>query len=353
MTFKAAWSSVVVACAVVSAGVSACGSGDGGTGAGGSTSGGTGGATATSSGQEVSATSSGASTGSTSTTTSSGATTTTSSSVATSTSGASSSSGTSTAASSSSSTTSGAPATCSWNTTVTDGTFTEFYFSQGTSKTNNYYETACGYYGTEPTTSGYNTVDQVLNIASSGAAKSSYFVAFPGNGTSWTVGNCGACIEFTGSNGTKVIATIIDECPTGSNPHCTEAGHLDLSTSLFGATMVSQGQGNNGGDPGGGSWQFIACPITNDIMIRFNNGYMGQIYIQNTVFPVKSAKANGSALTQSPYGYWGGGPNNLAGTTLELTDVEGHVVSGTVPSSDDTTGASIGVQFPSPGTCPL
>ena len=44
-----------------------------------------------------------------------------------------------------------------------------------------------------------------------------------------------------------------------------------------------------------------------------------------------SATANGSALTQSPYGYWGGGPNNLAGTTLELTDVEGHVVSGTVP----------------------
>jgi expansin (peptidoglycan-binding protein) len=196
-------------------------------------------------------------------------------------------------------------------------------------------------------------VDQVLNVANSGAAKNTYFAAFPGNGAGWPVGNCGACIEFIGSNGNKVIATIIDECPTGSNPHCTEQNHLDLSTALFGDTMVPQGQGNNGGDPGGGSWKFIACPITTDIMIRFNNGYMGQIYIQNTIYPVKSATANGQTLTQSQYGYWGGGPNNLAGATLKLTDVEGHVVSGTVPGSDNTTGASIGVQFLSPGTCSL
>jgi hypothetical protein len=244
-------------------------------------------------------------------------------------------------------------ATCSWDPTSNAGTFTEFYFSQGTSKTGNYYETACGYYGTETTTNGYSSVDQVLNIANSGAAQNTYFAAFPGAGTSWTVGNCGACIEFTGSNGSKVIATIIDECPTGSNPKCSETNHLDLSTSLFGATMVNQGQGNTGGDPGGGSWSFIACPITTDIMIRFNNEYAGQIYIQNTVYPVKAATANGTVLTQSPYGYWGGSLNNLGGTTLVLTDVEGHVVSGTVPSSDNTTGASLGVQFPSPGTCSL
>lgn len=32
-----------------------------------------------------------------------------------------------------------------------------------------------------------------------------------------------------------------------------------------------------------------------------------------------------------------------------LTDTEGHVVMGTVPKSNSTTGASTGVQFPSPG----
>jgi hypothetical protein len=243
---------------------------------------------------------------------------------------------------------------CTWDSTSRAGTFTEYYFGQGSAQGNGYYETACGYYGTESTTNLWASVDHVFNIANSGAARDSYFAAIPGGGgTTWPYTDCGACIEFTGSNGAKVIATIIDECPTPSNPICTETNHLDLSTSLFGATMVASGQTNTGGDPSGGSWQFIACPITTDIMVRFNNNYMGQIYIQNTVYPVASAKADGMPLTASAYGYWGGGPNNLAGTTLELTDVEGHTVSGTVPSSDDGTGASLGTQFPYPGTCPL
>jgi hypothetical protein len=72
------------------------------------------------------------------------------------------------------------------------------------------------------------------------------------------------------------------------------------------------------------------------------------------VFPVETATANGHAMTQSTYGYWSAsGINDLRGTTLVLTDTEGHVVTGTVPQSDNTTGASIGVQFPSPGTCSL
>jgi hypothetical protein len=69
---------------------------------------------------------------------------------------------------------------------------------------------------------------------------------------------------------------------------------------------------------------------------------------------VETATANGHAMTQSTYGYWSAsGINDLRGTTLVLTDTEGHVVTGTVPQSDNTTGASIGVQFPSPGTCSL
>ena len=150
-------------------------------------------------------------------------------------------------------------------------------------------------------------MDVVLNIANSGAAKDTYFAAIPSaTNAVWPMADCGACIEFTGSNGVKVIATIIDECPTNNNmnPHCTETNHLDLSTSLFGATMVPVGGVNNGGDLSGGSWTFIACPITTDIVIHFNNGYTGDIYIQNMVFPVASATANGHAMTQSTYGYW-------------------------------------------------
>ena len=82
----------------------------------------------------------------------------------------------------------------------------------------------------------------------------------------------------------------------------------------------------------------------------FNNEYTGQIYIQNMVYPVASATANGVEMTQSTNGYWSASSiNSLQGATLKLTDVEGHVVTGTVPQSDDTTGASIGVQFPVAG----
>jgi hypothetical protein len=220
-----------------------------------------------------------------------------------------------------------------------------------------YYETACGYYGTETTTDGWYSVDTVLNIASSGGASNTYFAAIP-SATSgvWPMADCGACILFTGSNGTKVIATIIDECPTngGMNPHCTETNHLDLSTSLFGATMVPAMGTNTGGDPSGGTWEFIACPITTNIIIRFNNEYYGQIYFQNVVFPVQAATANGNVMTESAYGTWSTSAlNDLRGATVVLTDPQGDTVTGIVPSSDDWTGASLGVQFPSPGICPL
>jgi hypothetical protein len=137
----------------------------------------------------------------------------------------------------------GSVGSCTWDPTVRDGTFTEYYFSQGEAQTNGFYETACGYYGTEAITNSWSSVDEVLNIANSGAAKNTYFAAIPSLTSGvWPTNDCGACIEFTGSNGTKVIATIIDECPTngGMNPHCTEADHLDLSTSLFGASEEAQ-----------------------------------------------------------------------------------------------------------------
>jgi expansin (peptidoglycan-binding protein) len=200
-------------------------------------------------------------------------------------------------------------------------------------------------------------------VANGGAASNAYFAAIPSDTSgNWPVNDCGACIEITGSNGSKIIATVIDECPTngGQNPHCTESNHLDLSTSAFGATMVRAGSTNTGGDPAGGSWRFIACPITNDIVVHFNNGYTGDIYIENLVFPIASATATvgqkATVLTQSPYGYWSGsGINSFIGAKLTLTDVEGHTVTGVVPSnaSSNTTGVDIGVQFPSPGSCAL
>jgi hypothetical protein len=43
-----------------------------------------------------------------------------------------------------------------------------------------------------------------------------------------TAATCGACVEVTRDGTKKVVVTIVDQCPTPSNPVCT-AGHIDLS----------------------------------------------------------------------------------------------------------------------------
>ena len=39
---------------------------------------------------------------------------------------------------------------------------------------------------------------------------------------------CGACVEVTRDGSRKVVATVVDECPVGSNNKCVR-GHIDLS----------------------------------------------------------------------------------------------------------------------------
>ena len=69
-------------------------------------------------------------------------------------------------------------------------------------------------------------------------ATATYFAAIPGNNGFDSKGHCGDCVQITGQNGTMIIATIIDECPYGSdggNTICgaNPNGHLDLSKSAF------------------------------------------------------------------------------------------------------------------------
>jgi hypothetical protein len=91
------------------------------------------------------------------------------------------------------------------------------------------------------------------------------------------------------------------------------------------------------------TWKSVPCPVTGTIQAVLNASIAGQVYFQNTVFPVKTV----SGATQSQYGYWqfnAGG----AGGQATLTDVEGHSVTATIPAG----GGDMKVQFPSPGTCP-
>ena len=121
------------------------------------------------------------------------------------------------------------PTACTLQNHSGNGSFTWYNFAQGTARDGNGYRTACGYYGT-----ANGTVDTVENIASMSPAANTYFAAIPGNNGFDSKSHCGECVEITGQNGTKIIATIIDECPFGSdggNTACqaNPGGHLDLS----------------------------------------------------------------------------------------------------------------------------
>jgi expansin (peptidoglycan-binding protein) len=184
----------------------------------------------------------------------------------------------------------------------------------------------------------------VLNIANSGRAKNAYFAAIPSASSNDfdTVNECGACVEIT-HGATTIIATIIDACPMDSNPPCQSSGHLDLSTQAFDALGYAVG------NPSGTTWQFVACPVTGNIQGRQKSGNADQVYLENTVFPIVSVSVGGQPAQHLSYGAWQL-PNGIvaAGATLTMSDVEGHTVTGTVPSG----GGDLGVQFPSPGGCP-
>lgn len=339
------------------------GTGGANSGTGGSNNGGTGGTTGNTGGSTGSTGTTGGGTGGGSSETSSGGGTGGGgggSSSSKSSTGASSGSGTAASSSSSLPTSSGPPPACTYSSVpepgggttsgATSGTATEYYFGQCSGCfVGSTYKTACGYAGTEPTANGFNSVDVVPNAASLSPASDMYFAAIPGasspdsNPTDYTtfntVGACGACVELS-ANGKTIVATVIDECPISSNPHCSEGGHLDLSTTAFGALGFNQ---SGGGDPSGLSWQFVACPVSGDIQASLNSP--AQVYFQNTAYPITSVSVNGQAATLTIYGYWQL-PTNASGATVTLTDVEGDTVTVMLPTiATWPASTSIGIQF--------
>jgi hypothetical protein len=207
------------------------------------------------------------------------------------------------------------------------GSFTWYYFGQGTSQQDGEYLTACGYQGRET-----GMIDTVENIASTSPASSSYFAAIPGSSGFNTVSSCGACVEIV-NGGTSVVATIVDECPTdnGQNPLCSRAGHLDLSYAAWKAL------GYPSGDPSGTTWKFVSCPISGAITTRLKSGNTDQLYIENTTFPIVSVTSDGQQAHHLSYGAWQlANGMAAAGSTLTLQDIEGHSTTIQVAGGGDT-----------------
>jgi hypothetical protein len=224
-----------------------------------------------------------------------------------------------------------------------DGSLTCYTFAQGSP--NN--RTFCGYQGTETAytgggsgacqTGGLANTDSVPNVGTN----PSYFAAFPGPGGGFASGAyCGMCINVTYA-GTTLMATVVDECPSASNPECAVgSNHLDLSAAL--ARDLGFGVGSVVGNPTGVTWETAACPISaNDgnIVVVWNSS--GQAYFQNVVWPVVGV----SGATQNN-GFW----TVNAGATVTLTDLIGHTLTVTMPGvAAFPTAVNLGKQFPS--TC--
>ena len=225
--------------------------------------------------------------------------------------------------------------TLPWAANNGSGSFTWYYFGQGTGQDSLGYRTACGYTGHEP--SGQDS-DTVMNIATPG-----YFAAVPGaSGSSFdTVNHCGACAQIT-NGGKSVIVTIVDECPENSNPLCAANpnGHLDLSRPAFNALGYSTG------DPSGTTWKYVPCPVTGGIVVRGKSGNANQVYIENVVLPIASVSVNGVAATHLSYGAWQLPVNASVGLPLTLTDASGRVTTVKIADTNPADSTSTGTQEP-------
>ena len=215
------------------------------------------------------------------------------------------------------------------------GSLTWYYFGQGSYKdpSTGMYQTACGYFGTEP--SGQDS-DNVQNIANGG-----YFAAIPGaNPMNFDTSRyCGACVEITNA-GHTIIATVVDECPTNSNPICTD-GHLDMSRPAFNAL------GFSGGSPTGVTWKFVPCPVQGNVKVRIKSGNPNEIYIENELVPIEAVAMNGNQANRQSYGAWHFGANIANGANLTLTDIAGRTINVTVGSTNANQNQDTGKQFPS------
>jgi hypothetical protein len=224
---------------------------------------------------------------------------------------------------------------CSWTAGpgTSNGELTCYWFSQGTATGQGCpsYKTYCGYCGTQSGSGSGICPAGIMNTVPNTATP--YFVAFP-TGTFAQGRYCGMCVNITWM-GRSIIATVVDACAT-----CPNNQHLDLSMSAAIALGVGQ-NGMTGNPTSGVTWQAVACPTSSNIVALYNNGYAGQIYFQNLVFPIASASAGGRTGMQM-FGYWDFGAA-VSGQSVTLTDTLGHQITGTIPTS---SGGSIGAQFP-------
>jgi expansin (peptidoglycan-binding protein) len=231
------------------------------------------------------------------------------------------------------------PTPCNLQNHSGNGSFTYYWFGQGTAQESGGYRTACGYFGTEN-----GQTDTVDNIASMSPASATYFAAVPGQNSFDSKTHCGECVQITGQNGTTIIATVIDECPYGSdggNSACAAnaGGHLDLSKAAFDRLGYPTGNPNNT------NWKYIPCPVSGNVKVRFKVGNENnEFFVENVITPIATVSVNGTNAVRQKYGAWHIDGSIAKPATLNLTDMAGRSLSVTLNSG--TSNQDTGRQFP-------
>jgi expansin len=167
---------------------------------------------------------------------------------------------------------------------------------------------------------------------------------------------CGACVEVTRDGTRMVDITVVDQCPTSTNPKCT-AGHIDLSEQAFlqiGAASEGYLGTGNGAAVGVISWKYIPCPVTTNLSFQIKPGstqYYAPILVEGPRYPIASldVKMAGTwmSATRQSYNYWqvGGGALGPGPFDIRAIDINGSVVESTLPLDPGTDQSSNG-QFP-------
>jgi len=165
---------------------------------------------------------------------------------------------------------------------------------------------------------------------------------------------CGACVEVTRDGSRRVVATVVDECPSGSNPKCVR-GHIDLSQNAFLQLGTIQegflGTGNNlqpqRANVGQISWRYVPCPVVGNVFARVKPGNQNEIFFENLITPIKSVTMNGqTSNTLQTYNAWNFGSTNIpAGASFTVTDIDNSVISFSLQSATQNQDQDTGRRF--------
>ncbi|HKO90659.1 MAG TPA: expansin EXLX1 family cellulose-binding protein [Polyangiaceae bacterium] len=203
-------------------------------------------------------------------------------------------------------------------TSFNGGQATVYWFGQGTV---NFGNIACGF-GITPGNLGNGQGDAVTGIGNPNMFVAINTANYRGSAA------CGACLEIS-YQGRTINATVVDECPIGSNPTCT-AGHLDLSRGAWNALTNNAG----GTEISGVNWRFVPCGGDANVSIELkepSNAYWNQFLVRGHRYPIAKAEVEITPGTwvqaaRTQYNFFEP-PDGVMGTyRVRITDVNGAVV---------------------------